>query len=177
MTLLDPPLPRNQRFGKSPIMCTVSAVYRSYYFTVCRVGGGGEGDLSSSDADSDSEDGSGQYEGCKSESGGGKVDPALNSAGSSDEVAQSKPSDEDDVGSSSHSDGGAKRVEGDMTPANGGGDGETGEQSEYSPAEEVSQKEGEATEQVESQDKKEVTQEKPVSTEPAKNDVSSSDII
>ena len=138
--------------------------------------GGGEEDLSeSSEGDSDSE--SHEYKGVAS--GAGTTEGGLNSAGSSDEAAQSKPSDEEDMTGSAgknreSSDGGS---EGEPSPALAAthpeGDGETvGEGEEVKAG--IDQAEIQDREVDQSQDKAEVTEspKDDVSTKPPKDDVS-----
>ena len=144
--------------------------------------GGGEEDLSSSEGDSDSE--SQEYKGVAS--GAGTTEGGLNSAGSSDEAAQSKPSDEEDMTGSAgknreSSDGGS---EGEPSRALAAthpeGDGETvGEGEEVAGIKAgKDQAEIQDREVDQSQDKAEVTEspKDDVSTKPPKDDVSYSNM-
>ena len=159
-------------------------------YCVYRVGGE-EDDLSSddtSDMDSDSDTPPTDNKLCQSGAGSSKMDPALNSAGSSDEGVQSKPSDEEDVGSVAKAGGGCSdggnggTVEGDKaatatleTPP-GGGETEVergGSEGCDTAGEAVNGKE-EVLEKVESQDKEVIENEskKEVSPQNPEDDVS-----
>ena len=157
--------------------------------TVYRAGGE-EDDLSSddtSDMDSDSDTPSTDNKLCQSGAGSSKMDPVLNSAGSSDEGVQSKPSDEEDLGSVAKTGGGCSdggngdTVEGDKaatatleTPGGGETEVERGGSEGCDTAGEGVSGEEEVQEKVESQDKEVIENEsnKEVSPQNPEDDVS-----